>query len=464
MSDLIAVIDNPGWVAVVADNGWAANRALDALAPRFATHGPLPDNASIDAVLTAALGQDGHAIVARGDVDRLLGDGAVHADYSAGLAAHAAIETPAATARIEADRLELWVGTQAPAAARAAAARAIGFPVDDVTLYPMPLGGGFGAGFDTRSAEQAAIIARKLGRPVQLMWSRPEASVHDRFRPAVRARLSGAVAPGGGIAAWRARVAAPAVLRETVATFQPGLPIGHGGEPAAVEGMLPPYAFGAHAIDHHPADIDLPTGVLRGEAAGYATFFAESFIDELAAKAGSDPLSFRIGLLGDAPRLAHCLSTAATLGGWEGGGAGSGQGLACFAGYGSFIAVMAEVHVGADGRIAVDRLTASVDCGAVVNPELVRQQIEGGLLFALPAAIGDPIGVTRGLVDQRRLGAFGIPTLAHVPDLRIDIIASRVPSGGVSGLAVPPVAPAIANALAAATGRRCRQLPVRTSA
>lgn len=462
--DLIAVLDNPGWVAVVADNGWAANRALDALAPRFATHGPFPDSASIDAALTAALGQDGHAIFARGNPDRLLGDGALHADYSAGLAAHAVIETPAATARIEGDRLELWVGTQAPAATRAAAARAIGFSVDDVTLYPMPLGGGFGAGFDTRPAEQAAILAQKLGRPVQLMWSRAEASVHDRFRPAARARLSAAVAPGGGIAMWRARVAAPAVLRQTVAALQPGVPVGHGGEPAAVEGMLPPYAFGAYAVDHHPADIGLSTGVLRGEAAGYATFFAESFIDELAAKAGIDPLSFRIGLLGDAPRLAHCLSTAATLGGWEGGGAGSGQGLACFAGYGSFVAVMAEVHVGADGRLAVDRLTASVDCGAVINPDLVRQQIEGGLLFALPAAIGDPIGVTRGLVDQRRLGAFGIPTLAHVPDLRIDIVASRAPSGGVSGLAMPPVAPAIANALAAATGRRCRQLPLRASA
>lgn len=462
--DLIAVIDNPGWVAVAADNGWAANRGLDALAPRFATRGAFPDTASMDAALTAALGQDGSAIVARGDADRLLGEGAVHAEYSAGLAAHAAIETPSAIARIVADRLELWVGTQAPAATRAAAARAIGFSEDAVTLYPMPLGGGFGAGFDTRPAEQVAILAQKLGRPVQLMWSRPEASVHDRFRPAARARLSAAVMPGGGIAAWRARVAAPAVLRERVVELEPGVPIGRGGEAAAVEGMLPPYAVGACSIAHHPADIGLPIGVLRGEAAGYATFFAESFIDELAAKAGIDPLSFRIGLLGDVPRLAHCLSTAATLGGWEGGGAGSGQGLACFTGYGSFIAVMAEAHVGTDGRIVVDRLTASVDCGAMVNPDLVRQQIEGGLLFALPAAIGDPIGVTRGFVDQRRLGAFGIPRLSGIPDLRIDMVASRAPSGGVSGLAVPPVAPAIANALAAATGRRSRQLPLRTFA
>ncbi len=458
--DLIAVLDNPGWAAVVADNWWAANRALDILAPRFETHGPLPDSASIDAALVRALGEEGHSVVAHGDPDKLLGDRAFHADYAAGLAAHAAIETPAATARIEGDRLELWVGTQAPAATRAAAARAVGFAERDVLLYPMPLGGGFGAGFDTRPAEQAAILAQKLGRPVQLMWSRVETNLHDRFRPPARARLSAALAPGGGIAAWRARVAAPAAVRETMAALYPGLPTGHGGEPAAVEGVLPAYAIGAYAVDHHPADIGLPTGVLRGEGAGYATFFAESFIDELAAKAGSDPLSFRISLLGDNPRLAHCLSTAATLGGWEGGVQGSGQGLACFAGYDSFIAVMAEVHVGADGRIAVDRLTTSVDCGAIVHPELVRQQIEGGLLFALPAAIGDPITLTRGLVDQRRLGAMGVPTLAHIPELRIDLVASRAPSGGASGLAVPPVAPALANALAAATGHRSRHLPL----
>jgi isoquinoline 1-oxidoreductase beta subunit len=462
--DLIAILDNPGWMAAVGDNWWAANRALDTLAPRFETKGGLPDTASIDAALAKALAADGHGIFSQGKPDGLLGDQAIHADYSAGLAAHAALETPAATARITDGRLELWVGTLAPGAARAAAARAIGFSESDVMLYPMPLGGGFGAGFDTRAAEQAAILAQKLGRPVQLLWSRVEECLHDRFRPPARARLSAALGAGGTIAAWRARVATPSTLRDMVAGLWPSLPVGHGGEPAAVEGMLPGYAIPAFAIDHHPANIGLPTGVLRGEAAGVTTFFAESFIDELALKAGADPLSFRITLLGANPRLAHCLSTAATLGGWEGGGKGTGQGLACFMGYGSFIAVMAEAHVGTDGRIAVSRLTASVDCGRVVNPDLVRQQIEGGLLFALPAAIGDPITVTRGLPDQRRLAALGLPKLSQIPELQIDIVTSTAASGGVSGLAVPPVAPAIANALAAATGRRIRRLPLSVAA
>ena len=461
--DLFAVLDHEDWIAVLADNWWAANRALDRLAPRFETRGGLPDTASIGRALDAALAADGVSSLHYGNPDKLLGDGAVRAEYSAGLAAHGAIEPPAATARIQGDRLELWAATQAPAATRAAAARAIGFAEDDVTLYPMPMGGGFGQGLDTRVAEQAAILAHRSGRPVQLTWSRVEACLHDRFRPPAKAHLAAALGPGGMITAWQAKVAVPAALRETVARLHAGVPIGHGGEPAAVEGVLPPYAIGAFTVDHHLADIGLPTGVLRGEAAGYGTFFSESFIDELADRVGIDPLSFRIGLLGANPRLAHCLSTSATLGEWQGGTRGTGQGLACHQAYGSVIAVLAEAHV-EDGRIVVERLSASVDCGRAINPDLVRQQIEGGLLFALPAAIGDAIKITRGLVDQRRIGALGIPALAHAPEIRVDIVASKADPGGVSGLAVPPVAPAIANALAAATGHRCRSLPLSLSA
>jgi isoquinoline 1-oxidoreductase beta subunit len=454
LPDLVAVIDNPGWVAVVADNWWAANRALDVLAPRFETRGGLPDDASIEVALVHALGDDKPAE----------GPGVLHADYSAGLAAHAAIETGAATARIERDRLELWIGTQAPAAARTAAARAIGYDEADVTVYPMPIGGGFGAGLETRIAEQAAILAHKLKRPVQLMVARVEECLHDRFRPPARARLSGQVAPGGTIAMWDARIAAPAALRETMRRIVTGVPMGHGAEPLAIAGATPPYAIPSVRVEHRPADIVLPTGVLRGEAAGYAAFFTEGFVDELAGKAGIDPLSFRIDMLGDNPRLAHCLSTAATLGGWEGGGPGSAQGLAAFAGYGSFIAMMAQIHIGADQRIIVDHIAVAADVGRMINPDLVRQQIEGGVLFALPAAIGPALGVTAGLPDQRRIGALGLPRLAATPDIRIELVASAAAPGGASGLAVPPVAPAIGNALAAATGHRSRRLPLSVTA
>ncbi|MDB5738556.1 MAG: isoquinoline 1-oxidoreductase, partial [Sphingomonas bacterium] len=427
--DLVAVFDNPGWVAAAGVTWWAANRALDALAPRFETRGGLPDSASIDVALGEALATDAPPAT-------------LHADYSAGLAAHAALETRAATARIVEDRLELWIGTQAPAAVRSAAARAIGFSDDRVTLYPLPLGGGFGAGLETRTAEQAAILALKLKRPVQLMASRVEDMLHDRFRPPARARMSGTVAIGGTIAEWNARIAAPAALRETMRALLPGVPMAHGPEPLA--GATPPYAIPKVTIEHVPVDIGLPTGVLRGEAAGYGAFFTECFVDELAGKAGIDPLSFRIDMLGDNPRLAKCLSTAAMLGGWEGGAQGSAQGLAAFMAYGSFIAMMAQVRVGADQRIVVDRIAVAVDCGRMINPDLVRQQIEGGVLFALPAAIGPMLTVTAGLSDRRRIGALGLPRLADAPEIRIELIQSDAAPGGVSGLAVPPVAAASA--------------------
>lgn len=458
--DLVAIVDTPGWIAAVGDNWWAANRALDALHPRFETRGERPDGASIDRALTAALAGPGDRIAAHGHPDVPLGADAVTAEYAAGLAAHAAIETPAACARRTGDRLEIWAATQAPAAARAAAARAAGLARERVTLYPMPLGGGFGAGLDHEVVAIAAVLAGRLGRPVQLMMSRVEECVHDRFRPPARARLAARLAPGGGIAAWRAAIATPSAARDTFARIAPELPRAPGGDALAVAGAAPPYAVGALAVTHHATIVGLPLGVLRGEAHGVTAFFTETFIDELAGKAGQDGLSFRMALLGDNPRLAACLATVAELGGWRGGSAGTGQGLAAHAAYDSHVAVLAEARVDGDGRIAVDRLTCVVDCGRVVNPDLVRQQIAGGLLFALPAAIGPAIKVVAGLPEPRRLRDLGLPLLHETPGLLLRILPSHADPGGVSGLAVAPVAAAIGNAIFAATGHRSRTLPL----
>ena len=189
-------------------------------------------------------------------------------------------------------------------------------------------------------------------------------------------------------------------------------------------------------------------------------FFTECFVDELAHVANVEALSFRIAMLGGEARLARCLSTAATLGGWGGGVEGSGQGLACAAFRGSYIAVLAEASM--DGEdIAVDRLVAAVDCGRQINPALVRQQIEGGLILGMSTALGSSTGLTDGLPDARGLAALRLPRLADTPDITVELIASDAAPGGVSELAVPPVAPAIANALRAATGRRLRHLPLR---
>ena len=462
---VVAVVETDGWVAAAATTGWAAERALDALEPRFRTTGPVLDDAAIARALDAALKRPGTRMAETGDVAPLLaGSGLVTARYTVAAGVHAAIETPSATAAFRDGRLEVWAATQAPGLARAAAARGAGIAADAVTVHPMLVGGSFGEALDTRAVEQAARLAVKLRRPVSLTWSREEATRQDRVRPPAAALMTARLAANGGIAAWRAQVAAPA----TGAALYRRLAPGAAGEAAlrlatgdayAVSGAATPYRLPAFALDWHAVDLPLATGHLRGGADGYTCFFTESFLDELAHAAGQEPVSYRIGMLGGDARLARCLSTAASLGGWDGGAAGSGQGIACHSFRGSHVAVMAEAAL-ENGRVRVERLVAAVDCGRVVNPELVRQQIEGGLIFGLAHACGAATGWAGGFPTARGIGELRLPRLADAPDVTVELIGSDAAPGGVSDLAVPPVAPAIANALATVAGRRFRVLPL----
>ena len=228
--------------------------------------------------------------------------------------------------------------------------------------------------------------------------------------------------------------------------------------------MLPPYRIPALAIHQHTADIGVPTGHLRGGAHGYTAFFTECFLDELARVAGTEPLSYRIGMLGGDARLARCLTTVAAIGGWGGGAPGSGQGIACHSFRGSHIAVLAEAEMAEGGRPRVERLVAAVDCGRTINPDLVLQQIEGGLIFGLAQALGASTGLTAGRTDVRGLAGLALPRLADTPDIIVEFVASDEAPGGVGELGVPAVAPAIANALHSATGIRLRNLPLRAGA
>jgi isoquinoline 1-oxidoreductase beta subunit len=464
------VVDGGDWVAVAAATGWAAERGLDALHPRFATDGaPLATDASIDAALAAALGRDGATMTATGKVDQVVAGpgphpGLVTADYRVASAPHAAIETPAAAAAYRDGRLELWLATQAPEAACAAVAAATGLSAAAVVLHPMPIGGGFGAALEPDAAVQAAIVALKLKRPVSLQWSRGHSLMHDRCRPPARARLSARLAANGAILGWRTQVAAPSTGRELAHRLLPGAFTDAAllldrGDAYAVAGAVPRYRLPAFALSHHAADIGVATGHLRGGAHGYTAFFTESFVDELAHVANSEAVSYRIGMLGGEPRLARCLSTAASLGGWDGGAPGSGQGIAAHAFRGSYVAVFAEAHV-ESGRPQVDRLVAAVDCGRLVNPDLVRQQVEGGLLFGLAQALGVATGNEGGLGSVRGFDRLDMPVLADTPDITVELIRSDEAPGGAGEIGVPAVAPAIANALATVTGRRWRSLPL----
>jgi len=361
---------------------------------------------------------------------------------------------------------EIWMATQAPGLARDAIADALGLSREAVTLYPLHAGGSFGRAMDWDVGVQAAMIARDMGRPVQLLWSRLEDVIQDRPSAPARARMAAKVGRNGAIEGWLAKVAAPCAMTQTWARIADGkLPheaAQDGAESAnrlAVAGMVPPYAIPNWAIDHYPADVGLPLGFMRGNARLHGTFFTESFIDELAHLANIEPMSFRIQMLGGNPRLAHCLTTAAAMGGWQGGVAGSGQGMAAHMINGAYAAVMVEASMSGD-RLSVGRIIAAVDAGDPVHPDIARQHIESGLVFGLAFATGASVSYAHGLPTRAILGRMNLPRLADIGEVSVEMIRSTADPAGTSDLVAPLMAPAIANALYTWTGQRIRSLPL----
>ena len=460
MAGVLRIVEDPDWVAVVATNWWSAHKALNALRPRFHLRAPHIDTRRISAQLIGALeAGDSKRVVEAGDpAGPFPGASPVTQTYEVGLAPAAAPETLCATVRIVGDQVHLYAGSQAPGLARAAAARGAGVAEEQVTFFQTFCGGGYGRKLEMMAIEQAAKLAKQMARPVQLTWSRLQEIARDSCRPAARGRLTGWMKQGR-LEAWEARIAAPATAEEV------GQRIGADGglarpAVAAVAGARPPYGIPNVAVDHVAAEIGYETGLWRGAAHSYTCFFTESFIDELALAGGLEPLAFRTFLLQDNPRLAQCLSTAASIGGWDGGGRGSGMGLACHSAFGSHIACLVEVEVGGEQRLRVTRAVAAVDCGRVINPELIRQQIEGGIVHGVAAAVGRPLSFEGGMPAARSLGAYGLPTLRDAPEVSVELIDSDELPGGITELGVPVAAPAIANAYFSLSGERVRSLPI----
>ncbi len=468
---VVGIVKQDGWVAVTARNWWAANQALGRLDPVFDVATPLLDDGLIDRALDAAFeSDDGRRLVATGDlVSVFKGARIVTATYSVAPALHLALEPMAATARVREGDVEIWMPTQAPVFARRAVAQALGLSESVVTIYPLFAGGSFDRKMEHEAGVQAALIAREAKVPVQLMWSRSEDIVQDRPRPPARARMAAYIGQGGLVDGFSAKVAMPAALAETWARVahneSPAAARGKAlnADSAAVSGFVPPYAIPHLAVDHYPVDVPLPTGRWRGNADTINCFFVESFIDELAQIAGVEPLSFRMQMLGNNPRLARCLTNVAALGGWQGGARGSGQGIACHMMQGGAIAVLVQAGF-TGGRIRIDRVVAVADIGAPINPVIARQQIEGGLIFGLASALGGASEYRGGLPRAMRLGQMGLPRMAEIGDVIVELARSSEPATGMSEIGVPAAAPALASALATLTGRRWRNLPLKGAA
>lgn len=466
VSGFLAAVRHERWLAAVATNSWAAQRALDAMAPRFATTGDMADSSVADRRLKAAFADGGTRMLDEGDVESAMdGRQVFSADYAIAPSLHQAIEPRAATAAPDNGRMRLWVASQAPALCRAAVATALGLAESAVTLLPMPAGGSFDAAMEHDVAVQAALIAKAMNRPVQLSWGRTEEILRDSPRAAARVRVSGTLSSGATIDALRVSVAAPAARHQWRDRLT-----GDSGDmarrnhratidAAMVEGAASPYLIPNRAVNHFPVDTLLPAGKLRGDAAGFNVFAVECFVDELARAAEVDPFVFRMGMLGNEPLLARCLETVTALGGWDGGGPGSGLGIACASRRGSHIAVLAEAREGASG-IQLRRLHVAVDVGRAMNPTLVMQQIEGGLVFGIAAATGATTRYRQGLAQARHMGNLNLPRLGQIPEITVELLPSERPAGGYGEIGMLAVAPAIANALFSVTGTRLRRLPL----
>ncbi|MFZ9395018.1 MAG: molybdopterin cofactor-binding domain-containing protein [Erythrobacter sp.] len=469
---IVGAVEGKRWLAVCATSWWAAEQALDTMHPRFSVE-HLVDSNLIEQRLDEALATGtAYRIFERGDADDGMDspDLALRYDFEPGV--HATLETSSATARFADGRLELWIASQAPEQARIAAARALEIAVEDVVLYPMPAGGSFDRRYEHDHAIEVALIAREIGRPVQLVWSRWQEMLASRPRTPAAMVLRAKLSQDGEarVEALRTRIAMPpanlefgrrlfenstswAAIRDTEGAV----------DALAGEGAVPPYAIPAVAVDHIPVEIGLPVSRMRGNAHGYTAFAIESFIDELARRNDREPMSYRMMMLGSDARLAACLQRAAQLAGWDGGVDQSGNGIACHrigdAESGGRIACVATARAG-EGGVLVTRLSAAVDIGRIVNLDIARQQIEGGLVFGLAMAMGASTRYAGGLPQSQQLSALNLPRLADCPDIEVEFIASDAPSADPGELGAVVAAPAIANALYSATGLRLRRLPL----
>ncbi|MDP3520138.1 MAG: molybdopterin-dependent oxidoreductase [Hydrogenophaga sp.] len=454
-------------VAVVATGYWPAQQAVRALNIEWRDPvGPLADSEAIRQHLLEAVKTDsGFEFYSKGDV-AATERGApkvVEAVYQAPYLAHATLEPMNCTAQVGADGVRLWVPTQVPQMAAALAARVAGVPVEKVHVTVTQLGGGFGRRLEVDVVGQAVRIAMECGgRPVQLIWSREEDFTHDFFRPMQAARLRASLSDQGEVRSLAVVSAGDAITPRWLSRGLPALagPVDTPDKTTA-EGLFDQaYGVSHQSMRHVATRHAVPVGFWRSVGHSHNAFFMESFVDELAVAAGADAVEFRRRLLAHAPRHLAVLNLAAEHSQWgQPLAPGRARGVALHESFGSIVAQVAEVSVTIDG-VRVHRVTCAIDCGQVINPETVAQQMEGSVVFALTAALYGGVHIEKGEVKGATFGDHRLLSLAHAPEVSTHTVPSHRPPGGVGEPGVPPLAPAVANALASLTGQRLRRLPL----
>jgi isoquinoline 1-oxidoreductase beta subunit len=453
----IIVLDD--LVAVVGDHLWAAKQGLAALDIEW-NEGA---NAAIntDEVwkrIAAASERPGAVAKSAGDVDKALGAGErVEAIYQLPFLAHAPMEPMNCTVHVRPDACEVWAGSQVQSRSQAAAAKITGQPLDKVVFHNHLLGGGFGRRLDVDAIEKAVRIGQKVEGPVKVVWSREEDIQHDFYRPVYYDRLA-ATLKDGKIAGWNHRITGSSV----VARWLPPAYTNDVDFDAVDSAVDLPYDipnFRVQYVREEPPAV--PTGFWRGVGPNNNVFAIESFIDELAKKAGKDPVAFRRDMLNTQPRLRAALELAASKAGW-----GQplptrvGRGVAVQPSFASFIATVAEVEVDTNGAVNVRRIVCAVDTGIAVNPDTIVAQLQGGLIFGLTAALYGEITIEKGRVRQSNFNNYRMLRINQTPAIEVHLIQSDEPPGGIGETGTTAAPPAVCNAIYAATGIRLRKLPI----
>ena len=460
----VTLVKGPNWVATTGATSWEARRALDKVEASFATEGKKAGPWIGEALQAAARGEGGKTVAEHGDIKGPLAaaEGVILAEYSLPFLAHACMEPMTATARIVGGRAEVWGPTQSLTLAHWHVAEALGIPSDSVVVYPTLLGGGFGRKAEPDAMVEAALIARAVGKPVQLIWSREEDLGTDMYRPPVVALMRGSLA-GKSLAAWDARVAVPALgasfMQRNLPRFAPD---GDSASAADIEGLDSiPYATTAFRAVHVPVEQPVPLGYWRSVGHSFSGFVVESFADELAAAAGEDPLAFRLRLLADKPRHQRVLKAAADGANWgEAAPKGFARGIALHESFGSIAAMVVTAGV-VNGRVKILEVVSAIDCGRAIAPDSVRAQLQGAAVMGLSAALGEAVTFEEGEAVERNFHSYAVARMADMPSRFVTLLVNSGEAlGGVGEPGLPPAAPALANALAKATGKRARALPL----
>ena len=459
------VVSTESGVAVVADAFWPANLGRRALQVEW-DQGPLPHLSTAEMREDYAARARTPGIVARktGEAEASFAGALTHveAEYEIPYLAHAPMEPLNCLVDLKDDECEIWTGTQFQTVDREAAARVAGLDAEKVRIHTTLLGGGFGRRANPQSdfVVEAVQVAKAVGKPVKVIWTREDDIKGGYYRPMAYHRMKAALDPAGNLVAWKHTLVSQSIMRGS--PFE-ALMMGDAIDETSVEGAKDlPYDIPHVLVDLHTTEVPVPVQWWRSVGHSHTAFAVETFMDEVALHAGRDPYEFRRTLLAGDPRRRGVLDLAAEKAGWgrvlpE----GRAQGIAVHGSFGSFVAQVAEVSVDPDGRVRVHRVVCAIDCGMIVNPLTIEAQMEGAIVMGLSAALYGEITLKDGRVEQGNFTDYPILRIDEMPVVDVHIVPSKDAPGGTGEPGVPPVAPALSNAVFAATGKRVRRLPIR---